>query len=915
MKRHIQIVFYCLFVWILSSCNEKAATAYHIGVSQCSNDAWRTKLNEEMQRELLFHPNIELEVRSAGDNNESQAADIDYFIQKHVDLLIVSPNEAQELTPAVSKAYDAGIPVIVADRKVTNDKYSAFIGGDNLEVGKLMGQYLINHLPEGGKVLEVMGLQGSTPTVLRHEGLMKTLATADARYEMLQCSGNWFQEQAEAKVDSMLNVHEDIRIILAQNDQMAIGASRAVLKSRNAHGIIIMGVDGLTGPGNGVEAISEGRIDASAAYATAGDLIIQTAVKILNNESFERNTELETYLIDAENAPLINNIAKEVAHEVETVQMLKGRVDYFWEQHNLERALLYTLLSFLFIFMLMFAGLMRQLNAKRKANERLARKRNELIEKNKQLTNLSEELAKATAAKLTFFTNVSHDLRTPLTLISAPIEYLLSSIQDKQQQQLLNIANKNVQILLRLINQILDFRKYESGKMELDLQNLDLKEMVETWFTSFDGLAHKRHIHLNLNIADQESGSYRTAADASKLERIFFNIVGNAFKFTPENGDIDIYLSQQDNEFILRVEDTGPGIHIGNIQKIFEQFYQIDSLHQDGSGLGLALAKSFVELHGGTIEVGNRTDRSGTIITVKLPVNPQLPVAKETIPEAKISQHQIETELLTFDNFQELDAEDPKSVILIIDDNPDIRLLFSTLVGSQYHIIAAANGQEGITKAMRIVPNLIVCDVMMPGMDGFECCRRLKNEVNTSHIPILMLTACSLDEERIQGHNQGADAYLSKPFNPSVLMAQIDALIKSHDRIRDFFGDNLTTTESKSTAETKNTSSLEDAFLQRVRQNILDHIDDPDFGVEQMGEELGMSRAQLYRKVKAITNYSPVELVRSTRLKRGQQLLAQGDETIAQVAYAVGFTSPSYFTKCYKEFFGESPNEILKRKG
>ncbi len=947
MHKYLLLLFSFITIFLAGCTREDSTVAYRIGVSQCSDDAWRTKLNEEMQRELLFHPEISLEVRSADNDNTHQAADIDYFINKHVDLLIVSPNEAAPLTPAVSKAYDAGIPVIVADRKVTGEKYTAFIGGDNRAVGELMAQYLMMMMPEGGKVLEILGLPGSTPAELRHEGFIETLGEKADLYEIYQGVGNFFKEQGEAVADSILKQHPDVQIILAQNDQMAIGASDASNRLLPGNDIIIFGVDGLTGPGNGVEAIIKGEIEASAVYATSGDLIIQTAVKILKGEPFERNTSLKTYMVDPLNAQLMDNIYQEVLREVDTVQMLKGRVDYFWQQHNLEQTLLGGLLVFVGFIIIFIIVLYRQYYIKQRLNESLARQqqtlkeqRDQLQVQNKQLKTLTNQLEEATKAKLMFFTNVSHDFRTPLTLISAPIEKLQSASNlTAEQSQYVQLAQKNVQVLLRLVNQILDFRKYESGKLELNLEAIDLADSVSGWYHSFEGLAFKKHIHLALNMTPSQNPSkdFLTMGDLPKLERVFFNLMGNAFKFTPENGRIEVGLSRTHDNIIMSIGDTGPGINVEHIQKIFENFYQIDSAHHEGSGIGLALVKNFVELHGGQISVENRSEGKGTIFTVTLPIREvtESLEQQEKRRAVTLNAQQVEIELAESIEPQELAEDDPKPAVLVIDDNADILSLIRTLLGSTYHVFTATNGLEGIRKAMRLVPDAILCDVMMPVMDGLETCRRLKSEVNTSHIPVMMLTACNLDEQRVQGHQEGADAYLPKPFNNEVLMAQLESLVKNHDRVRDYFSDPTfahssperdTTPGSAPSSSTAGSvpakeihystiSSIDEKFLNKMRTLIESHLSDSEFGVELLGEEIGMSRAQLYRKCKALTNYSPVELIRNTRLKRAQQLLAQGDDTIAQVAYAVGFTAPSYFTKCYKEYFGENPNELVKRKG
>ena len=766
MKRH----FYCFAILLpllavafcIVSCGETTTVDYRIGVSQCSDDAWRTKLNEEMRRELLFYPGVTLEVRSADDDNERQARDIDYFIGQGVDLLVVSPNRADSLTPAVSKAFDAGIPVIVADRKVTGDKYTAFVGGDNLEVGKLQGEYLQRVLPRGGKVLEVMGLIGSTPQELRHQGLVESLSDTGDRYQFVQCMGAWKRDRGEAEVQKVLVQHPDIRVILAQNDQMAIGASRALQNARLDHKVFIMGVDGLTGADNGIEAIRNGTIDVSATYITGGDLIVQTAMKILRGEPFERDVVLPTSLIDIGSAKSIDNVYREVDHQIETVKMLQARADSYWQQLDLERTLMYALLALLAMALLFLIFYYSNYRQKRRLGESLNRQkallkaqRDQLAEQNIQLKRLSQQVEEATKAKIAFFTNVSHDFRTPLTLISAPLEQIQQKLdrgdldgaggKDPEATQLLNLALKNVKVLQRLVGQLLDFRKLESGKLELDLKPVDLRQACQTSFGYFKGLAYKKHIKLDFS-ADE--GDYRTMADLPKLERVFFNLMGNAFKFTPENGKIAVSINNEqltiNNEvcpcIVLRVSDTGPGINVEHIQRIFENFYQVDSARHEGSGIGLAVAKSFVELHGGTIEVQNQSVGTGTIFTVSIPRVAVTESESVGAGDLQIDAEAIETELGdTFEGENILESE-PKPLVLVIDDNADLRQYMQMLLGEHYRVITAGDGLTGVGKAMRTVPDVIVCDMMMPVMDGIECCRRLKQEVNTSHIPILMRT-------------------------------------------------------------------------------------------------------------------------------------------------------------------------------
>ena len=504
-----------------------------------------------------------------------------------------------------------------------------------------------------------------------------------------------------------------------------------------------------------------------------------------------------------------------------------------------------------------------------------------------------------------FFTNVSHDFRTPLTLIADPIEQLkVSDNLDEKEKKLVHIADKNVNVLLRLVNQILDFRKYENGKATLNLAGLNLAECMDKWMEAFSLLAFKKHIHVSF-LKDEEY-EYSNMLDGEKTERIFFNLMANAFKFTPENGTIDVQLTRlsiDGNDWHrFTITNSGSGISPEYIQHIFERFYQIDSSHSGGSGIGLALVKTFVDMQGGTIEVES-TQKKGTVFTVTLPVTPVEGALSE--PVNLISGERVVSEL--GDISSDENKEEFQSTILVIDDNPDVRTLVGSLFCDEYTVIEAANGTSGIQSAMYNIPDLIICDVMMPGIDGLECCRRLKNEVNTSHIPVLMLTACSLDEQRVSGLNCGADAYMAKPFNSRVLIAQVKSLIENRKRIKSVFGDGISLSE-------ENVSKTDKDFVAEFKKAISQRLDDSELSVETLGSLFGMSRVQLYRKIKNLTNYTPIEIIRITRLKSAQQLLASSDLTIAEITYQVGFTSPSYFTKCYKEYFGENPNDTRSRK-
>ena len=548
--------------------------------------------------------------------------------------------------------------------------------------------------------------------------------------------------------------------------------------------------------------------------------------------------------------------------------------------------------------------LSRQKEKLEEQKQQLTQQKELLIQQKEQLEQLSRELEEATHAKLVFFTNVSHDFRTPLTLIADPINQLLADKSlGEHPHQLLELMKKNANILLRLVNQILDFRKVENGRMELHLEPFDLLSSFRGWNDSFRMALLKKHISFSFEATPDTD--FRMMADSEKMERIYFNLLSNAVKYTPENGKIVVKLEAETTNYRFSVFNSGSHISPKEVDAIFERFYQIDG-HQAGTGIGLALVRAFVEMHGGQITA--HSNEKGATFTVLFPaqsVSLYHPTVV-TLPteEAEVSATLIETDL-------PLDEEDTKTAdrptVLVIDDNADIRNYVKTLLAEEYHVLDAPEAATGIRLAMKYVPDVIVSDVMMPGMDGIECCRRLKTELQTCHIPVILLTACSLDEQRIQGYNGGADSYISKPFNSQLLLSRIRNLIDSRRQLRQFFGDNQTLAK-------ENICDIDKDFVSRFKSLVEEKMRDPELNVEDLGKDMGLSRVQLYRKLKSLTNYAPNELLRQARLKKAISLLASSEMTVAEIAYEVGFSSPSYFTKCYKEQFGESPTDFLKRK-
>ena len=908
MKNYLLLSILCL-AGILMSCTQKH-TRYRIGVSQCSDDEWRHKMNNEIVREALFYDGVEVEIRTAKDNNRNQIADIKYFIDKKVDLLIVAPNEAAAITPVVEKAYRQGIPVVVIDRKILSDKYTAFVGADNYEIGKDVGQYILNRLHGKGKVLEITGLEGSTPAMERHKGLTDVLKEEPGIEITASVDGAWLQSVAGEKMDSVFQTNKNIDLVFAQNDRMAIGAYLSARQQQLEKEMLFVGIDALPGKEYGVEQIINGVLDATFIYPTGGDKVVQVAMDILEKRPYERDTKLSTALVDKTNARVMQLQTDHITEQDGKIERLNNQVNEYLSRYSAQTMFLYACLIILLLFAALLAIIVRAYWTKNRMNMELSRQKKKLEEQRDQLISLSKQLEEATHAKLVFFTNVSHDFRTPLTLVADPVEQLL---EDKaltpRQQSLLKVVHKNVHILLRLVNQILDFRKYENDKLELVRANMNLRVQLQEWSHSFQTLALKKHIHFVLEVNDDRA-DYLMAVDAEKMERVYFNLLSNAFKFTPENGTITVTLSTLTKEeggryARLVVADTGSGISVQHIRHIFDRFYQIDVNHA-GSGIGLALAKAFVELHGGEITVDS-VEGKGTVFTVDIPMTVVEEPSADLVQEPRITQQTVVEELEDMETEEQIPDEN-KECILIIDDNADVRDYVKSLLKEEYTVIEAPDGRAGLKKAMKYVPDAIICDVMMPVMDGLECCRKLKTELQTSHIPVMLLTACSLDEQRIQGFECGADSYISKPFNSKLLLVRLRNLMDNHKRLKQVFGD-------KTTLSKEPVSDVDKGFVDRFRELIEENLADSELSVEDLGSKMGLSRVQLYRKIKALTNYSPNELVRIARLKKAASLLASSEKTISEITYEVGFTSPSYFTKCYKDYFGESPTDFLKRRG
>jgi len=865
---------------LLAGCNRNTKK-YVIGVSQCSEDIWRNKLNDELLMETYQHKDVELLFASAKDNDKLQTEQIEKFIQRGVDLLIISPNQVHSITPVIDKAYDKGIPVILFDRKTDSQKYTAFIGADNVKVGKTIGEFIAKTLHGEGKVIEIKGLDNSSPAIDRHKGFVQALSKYPDIQLKRTLSGEWTKESGYKSIKSAIADAKDCNIIWGQNDRMAEGAQRAMAEA-GVRNVQYVGTDALPNKGGGIEAVHNGKLLASYIYPTRGDMVMQLAMRILKKQPFHRDNYLKGALVTKDNAKVLLLQNEEMMKQRSRLSDLNSKVDIYLAQYNHQK--IYMLLGGVIIVLLigLIVYIYRTIILRRELEEQ------------------------ATNAKLQFFTNISHELRTPLTLIADPIEHIVNDKNlTKQQRNMLQIVEKNVSILMRLVNEILDFRKIQNKKMELTLSEFELTRYLKEWARTFESIATKRKIKVELITP----APIRLCADIYKVERICYNLLSNALKYTSEGGSITIKAKSTDETVEICIKDTGKGIAKEDIKHIFDRFYQVRNSNKDGTGIGLAIVKAFTELQGGTAKVESEVGK-GSEFTITLPkrvAGDNFQPAEETYTiNDFLDESSAVTDISTENKVSKItsDRQEDKPRVLVIDDNADIRAYATALLGDEYDVMEASDGSEGLKKAVREVPDVVVCDVMMSGMDGLECCKHLKSDSLTCHIPVILLTAKTLDEHRAEGYAYGADAYLTKPFNGNVLKARIKNLITNRKLMKIVFGNDAQQEPMEAVAQ-----SAESQFVEKFRTIIQGNLGNSDLNVETISHEMGISRAQLYRKIKSITGISPNDIIREARMKRADRLLETTDKSVSEIAYEVGFSSPSYFTKCYREFFGRTPNK------
>ena len=713
---------------LLASCSQDEKR-YRIGVSQCSDDIWRDKQNSELQIGAYFHDNVDLCFAAAYDSDERQIQQIDSLVETGIDLLIVAPNQVSTISPAIDRAYDKGIPVIVFERKTNTKKYTAYMGADNYEMGHLMGEYVATRLHEHGRIIEVMGLKGSSPAIERHNGFREAIAQHPGIQVIATLQGDWTEPTAYNTVKQWLakNKGEKIDLVFGMNDRTAMGARKAFEEAGGALPLFC-GIDGLPGENGGIRLVQDSLLDASYIYPTHGDQLLQLAVDILEGKPYEKETKLMSALVTQDNARVLLMESEEIMRQSHNLEQLHEKANKYLDQLGNQRMLTFVALAAMFLLLALLVGIYMYYL---------------------QRARIQDERTKMEREQLDFYTQVSHELRTPLTLIQGPLDQLL------------------------------------------------------------------------------RTNDFRTASDNAR--ELFTIVRRNTHHLT------------------------------GLVNKMLDA------------------------------QVG------GTITDVNAHVETQNLASPESAGNVK--------------------PDEDAPTVLIVDDNADIRTYLRSILQGKYRVLEAEDGKSGLDLAREHVPDLIVSDVMMPVMNGLEFCQQVKKDGISSHIPVILLTARALEKHQIEGYESGADAYITKPFSPELLLARIDNLLQSRHQLKDLWAMKPaaeTVAATSSAAAVAATTPIEDAFISQFKSIVEERLTDSNLSVEDLATAMGLSRVQLYRKVKALTGSSPVDLLRKARLAQAQKLLQESALSVSEIAYQVGFASPSYFTKCYKDEFGTVPGEARK---
>ncbi len=882
-----------------------------IGFSQCLSDhPWRDAMNRSMRIQASLYPKIDLTIYEAHNDIKHQIDHVERMIQDGTDVIIISPIEPDTIVNVINKAYNKGIPVILIDRKINSPNFTAYVGGDNLEVGRDVGNYIASQRTDTVNVIELRGADVSTPVLERDKGFRQVIDKVPGINILADVEGvetGIPTEYFASILDSLKD--RTIDYIYAFNDDMALQAWQVARQKGLEKQIKFIGVDGLNGANEGIEMVRNGVLEATILYPTGGAEAIELAMDVIDGKKVPKVNTLSTTVIDDRNADIMKNQFDRINDQQTDLEHQIAAIKYQEERYYAQNNLLKITMALLAIILSLTAYVIYSIFAITKKNRQLELTNKKVTVQRNQIQKIAEEVKRSNEAKLNFFTGLSHEFKTPITLILSSIE----SINDVAREKGLRLMNeveliyKNSNRLLRLINQLLDFRKSEDQKFTLRASKTNMFTFSKNIFKEFEREAKKRNIRFKLSSNNEDIELF---IDRNLMDKVYFNLLSNAFKFTQENGKITIEIRDHASEdtVSIRFKDSGIGIPEKELGSVFQAFFRGSNNRKNSSGIGLHLSKEFIEMHAGTIEVRSF---HGTefIITLKK--------GKEHFDESQIIADQdiVDTNIIDFSSehlveknylVQAPERDQEKYSVLIIEDNRDLLRFLKNKLKSGYDI-HLSDGTDAIEKAFEIVPDIILCDISLPDKNGFEICEILKGDLRTSHIPTIILTAMGDKESYLKGLESGADLYLTKPFSYSILVQSIKSLLYNREKLRFYYTSNIHKIEDSDTF-----GNLEQRFVKQLNELIKDNLSKPDFSVENLAEHLNISRVQLYRKVKALMGISISDYIGNIRLEKAKSMLENTSLTVAEIAYSTGFSSPNYFSTAFKNTYGMPPGSFRK---
>jgi signal transduction histidine kinase/DNA-binding response OmpR family regulator len=902
-------MLFLLFFLVFYSCKKSQETPdkISIGFSQgLGNHPWRSAMNHSMEIQASLHSEVDLSIYKAENSVKKQVHDIEKMIINKVDVIIISPIDPQSLLPVVEKAAARNIPVILLDRKINSEKYTTYIGADNIEIGKEAANYILSDSKNYKKVIEIRGDDQSSPTIERSLGFQQIIKN-NPNIDLIKTFKGLPADAFRKTLDSLGN---QSLYVFAFNDELAANAWQAARKKGLENQIKFIGVDGLNTKDGGIQMVLDGKLNATLLYPTGGAEAIETAIRIHNGVTVPKRIKLSTTIIDRMNAEIMRNQFDKIIEQQGVIEnqvhAVKKQIELYSSQKELFRWSV-VILILMFCLVAYSIYLIYAIKIKNKqltlTNERITIQRN-------QIETIANELKDSNEARVNFFTGLSHEFKTPITLILSSLESLDSGkAKGTKPTYELELINKNSNRLLRLVDNLLDFRKIENQTFNLRVSKTNIYDFTYAIFRDFANEAKKRSIKFEIR---SENKGLELYIDRNLMDKVYFNILSNAFKFTPDNGKVEISIQEKGNQAVISFKDNGIGIPEKEISNVFEAYFKGSNNRKNSSGIGLHLSKQFIDLHLGKIEVSSfqGTEFIITLFKGNKHFNEDQIVKEPSLANAdSILNDSISTAFEDDTITENQESQGEKYSLLLVEDNIDLSFFLSKKLKNEFEVMVS-DGTDAIDRALNEIPDIIICDVNLPGKNGFEICEILKNDLRTSHIPVILLTALDNKESYLQGLKSGVDLYLTKPFNYPILIQSLRALLYNREKLRYYYTNNI-----GRIVDSKSFGSMEQIFVNNLNQLIKTNIDNPDFSVENLADLLSISRIQLYRKIKAMFNVNVSDYINNFRLEQAKSMLQNHELTISEIAYKTGFSSPNYFSTVFKNKFGVSPNAFRKSAG